>query len=115
MKATTLYHGGPDGLKVGELIRPAVSTGKAHAAMRHQPHYNPHRVYVTQDHSYAHFFASQHQGVVYEVLPVGRLIADQDARNSFTCSAAEIVAIHQTLPIVTAEWTSRISRAGGYR
>lgn len=100
MKASTLYHGGPAGLAIGDLIRPAISTNKAHEPGRHQPHYNPRRVYVTQLVAYAQIFADMFDGLVYEVRPVGRLLADQDARGSFTCSAAEIVAIHDPLPEV---------------
>lgn len=95
MKASTLYHGGPAGLSVGDLIRPAVSIGRAHARSAHQPHYNPHRVYVTQRRDYAEVFATVNDGLVYEVLPIGRLLVDPDARGSFHCSAAQIVAVHE--------------------
>ena len=100
MKASTLYHGGPAGLKVGDLIRPAISLGIQRGERSiHQPHYNPHRVYVTQRREYAQVFAQIHGGLVYEVLPIGRLLVDVDARGSFHCSAAQIVAVHQISPV----------------
>ena len=94
MKAATFYHGGPAGLSVGALIRPAISLGITCTRTAHQPHYNPHRVYVTQRREYAQVFAQIHRGVIYEVIPIGRLLVDQDARGSFHCSAAQIVALH---------------------
>lgn len=115
MKATTLYHGGPAGLAVGDLIRPAVSLGKVHPALRQQPHYNPHRVYVTQSREYAAWFATNHHGAVYEVHPIGRLLVDADARNSFTCSAAQIVAVHEIQDAETDKWSALITRVGGFR
>lgn len=96
-RALTLYHGGPPGLAVGDLIRPAIALDPARRGRPSyaRPHYNPHRVYVTQLRDYAEFFAMYHEGCVYEVLPIGRLLVDHDARGSFHCSAAQIVAVHQ--------------------
>lgn len=99
MKPATLFHGGPAGLEVGDLIRPAVSLGIQHARTAHQPHYNAHRVYVTQRREYAEVFAQINEGPVYEVAPIGRLLVDLDARGSFHCSAAQIVAVHQRISV----------------
>lgn len=93
MKARTFFHGGAAGLEVGDLIRPAISIGREHPHTANQPHYNPHRVYVTQRRDYAQFFATANGGTVYEVAPIGRLLVDQDARGSFHCSAAQVVAV----------------------
>lgn len=109
VKAATLFHGGPAGLEVGDLIRPAVSLGLEHSRSAHQPHYNPHRVYVTQRRDYAAFFATHHSGLIYEVVPIGRLLVDQDARGSFHCSAAQVVAIHPPT-LETGAVTDQITR-----
>lgn len=93
MNPRTFFHGGAAGLEVGDLIRPAISLGLEHERSANQPHYNPHRVYVTQRRDYAQFFATSKRGSVYEVAPIGRLLVDQDARGSFHCSAAQIVAV----------------------
>lgn len=110
MKPATFFHGGPAGLGVGDLIRPAIALGKEHGRSAHQPHYNPHRVYVTQRREYAIFFAINHGGPVYEVAPIGRMLVDRDARGSFHCSAAQIVAVHPVRQAETDLMTDRITR-----
>lgn len=112
MTPTTFYHGGPAGLKVGDLIKPAISLGLQHPRSANQPHYNPHRVYVTQRREYAEMFAIGADGVVYEVVPIGRLLVDRDARGSFHCSAAEVVEVHARAPYVTVPIPGRIQWKG---
>lgn len=115
MKRTSrLYHGGPAGLSVGDLIRPSISTGKQHGRSLHQPHYSPHKVYITTSQTYAQFFAKP-DGVVYVVEPIGRIQLDTDVPratgDSYSCAAAEIVAIHDPIPLIDDEITNAITRA----
>lgn len=98
-KMRLLYHGGIGGLGVGEVIRPAISVGKAHPPSPNQPGYNPHRVYLTGIAWYAELFAHLRDGDVYQVRPLGRLIRDPDARGSFACSAAMVVAVIARHPV----------------
>lgn len=109
MRPATFFHGGPAGLGIGDLIRPAISLGLEHERSLHQPHYNPHRVYVTQNREYAAMFATNRGGPIYEVAPIGRLLVDADARGSFHCSAAQIVAIHPLTRLETQPVTDRIT------
>lgn len=93
------FHGGALGLEVGDLIRPAISLGISKVRTPNQPRYNPRRVYVTRLQWYAQLFANGAKGDLYEVKPVGRAIPDLDARGSFHCSCAEVVAILARHPV----------------
>lgn len=99
----TYFHGGDPGLAVGDLIRPATSLGIQRTPTPNQPRYNPRRVYITRLRWYAELFANGHRGDVYEVRPVGRAIPDLDARGSFSCSCAEVVAVVATHPVPMPE------------
>lgn len=100
---TRYFHGGAHGLQPGDLIRPAISLGIEHVRTPNQPRYNPRRVYITRLRWYAELFANGHQGDVYEVRPVGRALPDLDARGSFHCSCAEVVAVLATHPVPMPE------------
>lgn len=93
------FHGGAPGLKVGDLVRPAIALGKEHPASPNQPGYSPRRVYVTRVRWYADLFAYLGDGDVYEVRPVGRAVPDSDARGSFSCSCAVVTAILGQHPV----------------
>lgn len=97
------FHGGPRGLRPGDLIRPAISLGIAKVRTPNQPRYSPRRVYITTLRWYAELFASGQQGDVYEVRPVGRALPDLDAKCSFHCSCAEVVAVAVEHPVPMPE------------
>jgi hypothetical protein len=97
------FHGGARGLQPGDLIRPAISLGIEKTKTPNQPRYNPHRVYITRLRWYAELFANGHQGDVYEVQPVGRALPDLDAKGSFQCSCAEVVAVLAEHPVPMPE------------
>jgi hypothetical protein len=97
------FHGGYPGLGPGDLIRPAISLGIEKTKTPNQSRYNPRRVYVTTTRWYAELFASGSSGDVYEVKPVGRAIPDLDAKGSFHCSCAEVVAVLAEHPVPMPE------------
>lgn len=109
---TTYFHGGAPGLKPGDLIRPAISLGIVKTKTPNQPRYNPRRVYITRLRWYAELFANGQQGDVYEVRPVGRAHPDPDARGSFCCSCAEIVAVAARHPVPMPEQARRVFAPG---
>jgi len=97
------FHGGASGLQPGDLIRPAISLGIEKTKTPNQPRYNPRRVYITRLRWYAELFASGAGGDVYEVRPVGRALPDLDAKGSFQCSCAEVVAVLAEHPVPMPE------------
>jgi hypothetical protein len=74
------FHGGALGLRVGDLIRPAISLGIDHPRTPNQPRYNPRRVYITRIRWYAELFAAG-KGDLYDC-PAGRALPDLDAKGS---------------------------------
>lgn len=100
---STYFHGGTAGLKPGDLIRPAISLGISKVKTPNQPRYNPRRVYITRLRWYAELFANGSRGDVYEVKPIGRALPDLDARGSFHCSCAEVVAVAARHPVPMPE------------
>lgn len=97
------FHGGARGLQPGDLIRPAISLGIVRTKTPNQPRYNPRRVYITTIRWYAELFASGAGGDLYEVKPVGRALDDLDAKGSFHCSCAEVVAVLAEHPVPMPE------------
>jgi hypothetical protein len=97
------FHGGVPGLKPGDLIRPAISLGIHKVKTPNQPRYSPRRVYITRLRWYAELFANGAKGDVYEVKPVGRALRDLDAKSSFHCSCAEVVAVVAEHPVPMPE------------
>ncbi|MFB7461242.1 hypothetical protein [Streptomyces sp. NPDC056188] len=97
------FHGGVRGLKPGDLVRPAISLGIEKTKTPNQPRYNRRRVYVTTLRWYAELFANGSRGDVYEVRPVGRALPDLDAKGSFHCSCAEVIAIVAQHPVPMPE------------
>lgn len=108
----TYFHGGAAGLEIGDLIRPAISLGIRRVRTPNQPRYNPRRVYVTELRWYAELFANGHQGDVYEVQSVGRVLPDPDARHSYHCSCAEVVAVLARHPVPMPPQAARIFPMG---
>lgn len=108
----TFFHGGAPGLATGDLIRPAISLGIKKARTSNQPRYSPRRVYITRLCWYAALFANGTHGDVYEVRPVGRILPDPDARDSFTCSCAEIVAVLARHPVPMPQEAARVFPMG---
>lgn len=107
------FHGGAPGLKVGDLVRPAISLGITKARTPNQPRYSPRRVYITRLRWYAELFANGARGDVYEVRPVGRPLPDLDARGSFTCSCAEVVAVLARHPVPMPQQAAVLFPMGG--
>ena len=111
----TYFHGGAPGLNAGDLIRPAVSLGITKVRTPNQPRYTPRRVYITRLRWYAELFANGSRGDVYEVRPVGRALPDLDARGSFTCSCAEVVAVLARHPVPMPQKAAALFPMGGSR
>ena len=111
----TYFHGGTAGLNVGDLVRPAVSLGISHSRTLNQPRYTPRRVYITRIRWYAELFANSHRGDVYEVRPVGHALPDLDARGSFHCPCAEVVAVVARHPVPMPAEAGRILPMGATR
>lgn len=109
------FHGGAPGLAVGDLIRPAISLGIDKIRTPNQPRYTPRRVYVTRLRWYAQLFANGCGGDLYEVRPVGRALPDLDARGSFTCSCAEVIAIVTRHPVPMPREAAALFPMGGSR
>jgi len=109
------FHGGAPGLQPGDLIRPAISLGITKVRTPNQPRYTPRRVYITRLRWYAQLFANGAKGDLYEVRPVGRALPDLDARGSFTCSCAEVVAVLAQHPVAMPQEAARIFPMGGSR
>jgi hypothetical protein len=98
------YHGGDDGLKVGEHILPSKDTGKNNMIGRN-PLWREDRVYLTKNIADAWFFAARSDNPrVYEVTPSGELEDDPDLPTrgiSFQCPKAKIIALyHEPLGII---------------
>jgi hypothetical protein len=96
----TYWHGGFGGLRVGDLVRPPALTGAptladygAAAVCRRD------RVYVTTEKEAAAIYAAMHpsgRGKVYEVEPLGELVADPDcdeAGLSYEVEEARVVRV----------------------
>ncbi|MFL5910510.1 MAG: hypothetical protein ACJ768_08105 [Gaiellaceae bacterium] len=109
------FHGGAPGLKVGDVVRPAISLGITRVRTPNQPRYTPRRVYITRLRWYAELFANGSGGDLYEVRPVGRALPDLDAKDSFTCSCAEIVAVLHRHPVPMPQETAVLFPMGAIR
>lgn len=101
-----LYHGGVDGMRVGDLIEPhepkfhdgcpdceANRRGEATAISPLTQH--PDRVYVTSDRLYAAHYASKWWlGDLYQVAPVGGVeVSDEDPFPTWKCEAVEVLSV----------------------
>ncbi len=97
---TRYFHGGHDGLLVGEYILPPAETGADNMADLN-PLLRKDRVYITTNIASAMFFASAARNpMVYEVTPEGGVEDDPDSNEkgvSFACLKAKIIALH-TVP-----------------
>lgn len=96
MASPTFYHGGPRGLR---KILPSATTGARSHTADLSPVCRRDRVYVTTDFGAAILYAACHEdSAVYEVRPVGEMVADCDCIQpglSWECEAAEIVRVHK--------------------
>ena len=96
-----LFHGGADGLKVGEYILPPKDTGNDNMGGRN-PLRREDRVYLTKSIGDAWCFASaSNKPRVYEVIPTGELEDDPDIKTkgiSFACPKAKIIALYDEPP-----------------
>jgi rifampin ADP-ribosylating transferase len=97
------YHGGDDGLKIGEYILPPNDTGKDNM-IGMNPLRRKDRVYLIKDIAGAMWFASRSDNpMVYEVTPEDDLEDDPDHKIkgiSFACPKAKIIALHNVPPDV---------------
>ena len=91
------YHGGHDGLQVGDYILPPKDTGKDNMVGLN-PLRRGDRVYVTKKIADAMFFASAaKKPMVYEVAPEGDIEDDPDHKTtgiSFACPKAKIIGLY---------------------
>lgn len=103
----TYFHGGVDGLKVGDTLEPghsrkqhdgcpwceARANGEAHLGLD-GPSQRP-EVYFTPSRLYARFHASMYgYGDLYRVEPIGEVTqSDEDSMESFTAPQARVVAV----------------------
>jgi hypothetical protein len=95
------YHGGDDGLKVGEDILPSKDIGKNNMIGKN-PLWRDDRVYLTKNIGDAWCFAARSKiPRVYEVTPLGDLEDDPDFPTkgvSFQCPKAKIIALYDEPP-----------------
>src|ERR1700742_4071165 len=97
------YHGGDDGLKVGDSILPAKDVGKNNMGSGN-PLWRDDRVYLTKNINDAWCFAirtDNDKPRVYEVTPLGELEDDPDLPTkgiSFQCPKAKIIALYEEPP-----------------
>jgi hypothetical protein len=121
------YHGGIPGLRPGDLIHPmpdghrrrhdgcaicqARNTGQ-HTPLDAAPAH-PDRVYITTDRLYARFYASlAGRGDLYTVRPVGDVEPSAEDRfPTWTCPAAEVVAVYDRAVTLTTSQRRQLVRA----
>lgn len=111
-----LYHGGVPGLRPGDLLRPGHSRDDLHpgcpwcearAAGDTTTVDAPserHAVYVTEDRSYARYYASLYgRGDLYEVEPIGPLTPSTEDITipAWTCAEARVVLVVQRAVLLT--------------
>lgn len=110
------FHGGPPGLKPGDMITPREPGDTSHlvddcpvceARKSGQPlesdDNNPELVYVTTERDYARLYAAGYpRGGLYRVEPIGELVdrAEHDPVPSWGCQSARVVAVIDPLVIL---------------
>lgn len=113
------YHGGVDGLKVGDILQPGHSrkqhdgcpwclareNGEAHLGLD-GPSQRA-EVYFTPNRLYAKFHASMYgYGDLYRVEPIGEVTrSSEDSLESYTAPSARIVSVYERAVQLT--WTER--------
>lgn len=119
-----LYHGGVDGLRVGDLLMPghvrknhdgcpwceARENGGAHLGMD-----GPSQrlaVYMTPVRLYAKFHASLYGlGDLYRVEPIGPAeLSDEDSIETWTAGAARIISVYDRAVLLTNTERRRLER-----
>lgn len=118
------YHGGVDGLKVGDLLEPGHSrkqhdgcpwcvareNGEAHLGLD-GPSQRA-EVYFTPNRLYAKFHASMYgRGDLYRVEPVGEVTrSTEDSLETFTAPAARVVSVYERAVQLTMTERRRLDR-----
>lgn len=113
------YHGGVDGLKVGDILEPGHSrkqhdgcpwcvareNGEAHLGLD-GPSQRA-EVYFTPNRLYAKFHASMYgRGDLYRVEPIGEATrSTEDSMESYTAPSARVVSVYERAVQLT--WTER--------
>lgn len=116
---TAYYHGGVDGLKVGDLLLPGHSrkkhdgckwceareNGEAHLGIDGPSQRD--EVYFTPNRLYAKFHASMYgRGDLYRIEPIGEVTrSTEDSFETYTAPGAEIVSVYERAVLLT--WTER--------
>ena len=112
---TRYFHGGNDGLLVGEYILPPAETGADNMADLN-PLLRKDRIYVTTNIAGAMIFASAARNpMVYEVTPEGGIENDPDSNEkgvSFACPKAKIIALHTVRDAVVQRKRLQMQAAG---
>lgn len=117
--AEAFYHGGVDGLRVGDLLEPGHSrnnhpdcpwclareNGEAHQGIDGPS--QEHGVYFTTHRLYAKFHASLYgRGDLYRVEPVGEVKRSvEDSFETFIAPTARIVSVYERAVLLS--WTER--------
>lgn len=113
------YHGGVDGLKVGDILTPghsrkqhdgcpwceARANGDAHLGI--DPPSERMEVYFTPNRLYAKFHASMYgRGDLYRVEPIGEVTrSTEDSMETYTAPTARIVSVYERAVLLT--WSER--------
>ena len=124
--ATRYFHGGPPGLKPGDLIEPRPADDTAHlvdgcptceARRQGTPlaadDNDPGQVYVTTSRDYARVYAAGYpRGGLYVVEPIGDLVdrSGHDLEPSWGCPAARVLAVYDPLVTLTVAQIRRYMR-----
>jgi hypothetical protein len=118
------YHGGVDGLKVGDILEPGHSrkkhdgcpwceareNGEAHLGMDGPSRWAS--VYFTPNRLYAKFHASMYgRGDLYRVEPIGEVVrSTEDSMESYRAPSARIVAVYERAVLLTMSERRKLDR-----
>ena len=120
------FHGGPPGLKPGDLIEPRPAAATAHLVdgcptceARRQGAPLPGddndsgQVYVTTNRDYARVYAAGYpRGGLYVVEPIGDLVdrSEHDPEPSWGCASARVLAVYDAVVTLTPAQVRRYMR-----
>lgn len=124
MTAPGYWHGGPPGLRPGDVIKPQPLGEGAHLVdgcptceARKRGEQLPTDdldssfVYVTSDRKYASLYAAGYpDGGLYRVQPLGELVPSLDPAPSWSCDAARVVSVYDPLVRMTPAQAERLLR-----
>lgn len=121
---TYYYHGGIDGLKPGDILRPGMerkhhdgcaycearANGEAHLGI--DPLSERHEVYFTPNRLYAKFYASLFgRGDLYRVEPIGPVTkSTEDTMETWTAPEARIVSVYERAVLLTWQERRKLNR-----